>query len=110
MSFSITNKKITLTRGDTLKARIQINDPDGNPYTPNDGDQIRFAMKSDYTDKNPIIVKDVPIETMLLILNPEDTKELNFGKYVYDIQLTTYSGDVNTFIPKGTLILTEEVY
>lgn len=110
MSFSIQNTKITLTRGDTLKARIQINDQDGNPYIPNEGDRVRFAMKANYTDPEPLIVKDIPIDTLLLILDPEDTKPLNFGKYVYDIQLTTSTGDVDTFIPKGTLSLTEEVY
>lgn len=46
---------------------------------------------------------------MLLVLEPEDTKTLPFGKYVYDIQITYADGKVDTFITKGRLRLTEEV-
>lgn len=46
---------------------------------------------------------------MKLILDPADTKPLSFGKYVYDIQLTKSTGEVDTFITKGTMKLTEEV-
>ena len=46
---------------------------------------------------------------MLLQLTPDDTKSLEFGTYVYDIQITYSNGDVNTFLDKGTLKLTEEV-
>lgn len=109
MSFSIVGTKITLTRGDTLKARISIYDQDKNEYTPREGDSIRFAMKRTYADVEPLIVKEIPTDTMLLVLDPQDTKTLAFGKYVYDIQLTTASGDVDTFITKAQLHITEEV-
>ena len=66
-------------------------------------------MKSSYTDETPLIVKDIPVSTMILVLEPIDTKALNFGKYVYDIQLTTINGKVDTFITKATIKITEEV-
>ena len=37
------------------------------------------------------------------------TADLNFGKYVYDIQLTKANGKVDTFISKAILKLSEEV-
>lgn len=46
---------------------------------------------------------------MMLTLEPQDTADLNFGKYVYDIQLTKANGKVDTFIPKAILKLSEEV-
>lgn len=46
---------------------------------------------------------------MQLVLRPEDTKALKFGKYVYDIQITTKDGIVCTFIAKAQFKLTEEV-
>ena len=46
---------------------------------------------------------------MILTLDPSDTKRLEFGSYVYDIQLTRSTGEVDTFVTKGTLNLTEEV-
>ena len=45
----------------------------------------------------------------MLHLEPNDTKTLDVGEYVYDIQLTTSDGDVDTFIAMAKLILTEEV-
>lgn len=110
MSYSISGTTITLTRGDTLLAQILITDSEDNPYIPVEGDSVRFAMKSDYSDVNPLIEKDIPIDTLKLVLEPEDTKKLPFGTYVYDIQLTKSTGEVDTFITKSKLKLTEEVH
>lgn len=109
MSYSVQGTTITLTRGDTFMALISIIQSDGSPYLPIEGDKVRFAMKSSYTEIKPLLVKDIPIKTMKLVLNPEDTKALTFGKYVYDIQLTKVTGEVDTFITKGTVKITEEV-
>lgn len=109
MSYSITGTTITLTRGDTFEALVSATKKDGTQYIPVEGDSIRFAMKESYDDARPILVKEIPIDTMLLVLEPEDTADLNFGKYVYDIQLTKANGKVDTFIAKATLKLSEEV-
>lgn len=111
MSYSIKKNVITLTRGDTFKCQINLADSEGNPYEPEEGDVIRFAMKKSYSDPDyeTLIEKEVPLDTMILTLDPEDTKKYEFGEYVYDIQLTNSSGEVDTFLPNGTLILTEEV-
>lgn len=112
MSYNVKKTSITLTRGDTFKAQISITDKDGNPYEMQEGDVVRFAMKKDYSDPDTqvLINKVVPSDTLILTLEPEDTKELPFGTYVYDIQLTTAAGEVDTFITKASLTLTEEVY
>lgn len=96
---------IYLTRGDTLRASLSIKQ-NNTEYTPIEGDSIRFAMKrsdmkhdrTGYLDTTPLILKDIPIDTMILRLEPEDTKSLKFGKYVYDIQITMSNGLVDTFI------------
>lgn len=87
MSYSITGTTITLTRGDTFEALVSATKKDGTPYIPVKGDVIRFAMKENYDDARPLLVKEIPIDTMMLMLEPSDTADLNFGKYVYDIQL-----------------------
>lgn len=110
MSYSVQGTMITLTRGDTFSALITITDPDDKPYTPVEGDRIRFAMKTDYNEESPLLIKEVPIDTMILTIEPEDTKNLAFGKYVYDIELTKATGEVDTFITKAILKLTEEVH
>lgn len=109
MSFRVRNNTIYLTRGDTFKAVITITYPDGSIYTPKEGDSIRFAMKADVEDEECLILRDIPIDTMLLVINPIDTKELEFGTYVYDIQLTKANGDIDTFITASKLKLTAEV-
>ena len=115
MSISIRKNTITMTRGDTLRVKVIINasDAEGNviEYTPVEGDQIRFALKEKYSDEYPLIIKDIPWNTMVLHLLPEDTKKLKHpSEYVYDIQITFTDGTVNTFIDRAKLRITEEVY
>ena len=108
-------KQITLTRGDsfytTVGMRYKISK---EPYTPVATDEIRFAVKKNYDDAEPLITKEIPYDTLILHLAPADTKDLPFGDYVYDIQLTDENGEVDTFIAgrkEKPLIfkLTEEV-
>ena len=111
MSFSVNDRtnRISLTRGDTFNAKVSITDSEGAAYVPNEGDKIRFAMKKNYDDEEPLLLINIPIDTMILVITPEDTKSLEFGKYVYDIELTKANGDVDTFIAKARIDLTEEV-
>ncbi len=112
MGYRIDKTTIYLTRGDTFEARVEAIRPDSEkaePYIPMEGDSVRFALKCRYEDPMPLLIKEIPIDTMILILAPEETKSLPFGKYVYDIQMTFANGKRDTFIPKGRLYLTEEV-
>lgn len=81
MSYNITGTTITLTRGDTLEALVSATKKGRTQYIPVAGDTIRFAMKENYDDPRPLLVKDIPIDTMMLTLEPQDTADLNFGKY-----------------------------
>lgn len=71
---------------------------------------MRFAMKKKITDQECLILKDIPIDTQVLSLEPSDTKNLDIGSYKYDIELTTIDGDVDTFIGPAVFKITEEVY
>lgn len=109
MGYSINNKtkKISLVRGDTLRVQVEIF-ADNEPYIPVNGDSIRFAMKQYYASSKVLIEKIIPNDTLILKLDPSDTKRLSFGKYVYDIEITFSNGDVDTFI-SGEFELTPEV-
>lgn len=109
MSYYVDGSTITLTRGDTLKLKVSITRPGGGEYVPQPGDVVRFAMKRTVHDAVPALVKEIPVDTMMLVIGAEDTKNLRFGDYVYDVQLTTLDGVVDTFIPLSVLHLTEEV-
>ena len=107
--YKIDGDTITLTRGDSFYALVSMEDLEGEEYIPQEGDSVRFALKRDYKDKTPLLLKDIPIDTLILHLEPNDTKPLRFGDYVYDIQLTTANGDVDTFIYEATFKLAKEV-
>ena len=66
MSYNITGTTITLTRGDTFEALVSATKRDGTQYIPVEGDAIRFAMKENYDDPRPLLVKDIPIDTMVI--------------------------------------------
>lgn len=115
--YSITGTTIRLTRGDTLVVDVGIKNPDGTAYEVQSGDSIRFALKralmtggnKDFADKDPIITKAIPTNTLTLALAPTDTEDLAFGKYKYDIEITFANGQVCTFIPDADFIITPEI-
>ena len=109
MSASISGNNITLTRGDTLYLTVLMT-KNGVSYAPVEGEKVRFAMKKKIDDEEPLILKDIPIDTMTLKLAPEDTKTLKYGSYKYDIEYTSVDGDVDTFIGPANFNITEEVY
>ena len=114
--YRLENNTIYLTRGDTLQIQLAIMQDDA-VYTPVEGDSIRFALKRSrlnqdktrYLDKEPLVLKNIPIDTLILQLDSKDTAPLNFGKYDYDIEITMANGRVDTFI-KDVLYLEPEVH
>ena len=114
--YSVDNNKIKLTRGDTLRLEVVIL-RNNEVYVPTENDSIRFAMKRNtingaktgYIDKEPLILKTIPYDTLILQLDPEDTKPFSFDTYAYDIEITFEDGTVDTFV-KSTITLTPEVH
>ena len=107
----ISGSTIYLTKGDTLSTTLVLKYADGSLYTPVEGDTIRFACKENYDDEECLIIKNIPIDTMNLVIDPSDTEDLEQPMtLVYDIELTTMAGYVMTVINKGKLYITEEVH
>ena len=102
---------ITLTRGDSLPLQLTNLKKNGQAYTPDPEDSIRFAMKRKYKDpdEDAVLVKAISPDTLILNIEPEDTKELPMGKtFVYDIEITDKYGFVSTFI-EGNFTIGKEV-
>ena len=108
---SISGTTITITRGDTLDALVEIFQSDGSPYPVQSDDVIRFALKQKYSDREPLLRKIIPHDSMNLRLESEETKLLKAGglPYVYDIEITMADGTVDTFIERAKFVVTEEV-
>ena len=105
--YKIDGTTISLTRGDSLYVQLAIKQGT-QTYTPAEGDVIKFTIRKTYS--TPILIqKTISHDTLVLHLLPSDTKELPYGRYVYDVELTTADGDVDTFIDRAAFVLTEEV-
>lgn len=103
------NNNITLTRGDTLTLTVELT-KDGEPYTPESGDVIRFALAKGYeTDfgYELLITEVIPNDTLTFTLTSTQT-QLAYRAYNYDIQVTHSDGCVDTFI-SAKLTITGEV-
>ena len=99
------NNVIKLTRGDYACFNIDIYNFDDSPYVLEDGDTVTFTVKRSVSTRDYLIQKTgTTIE-----INGEDTDNLNYGRYYYDVQLTHANGNRDTFITPTEFILTEEV-
>ena len=101
-------QNIQLTRGDTGFFTISLVNSNGEAYTPQAGDTLRFAMSKSYGG-DTLILKTIPTDTLTLEIEPTDTSTLNFGKYVYDIEFIDAAGHVSTII-MGQFEVTKEVH
>lgn len=103
------NGTIRLTRGDTARLTIPItNSASNSEYIMQSGDVLFFTVKKSAKDINYLFQKKV-IGANLIHIKPEDTDNLSFGKYKYDVQLTTASGDVYTVIEPSVFEIMEEI-
>ena len=106
---------ISLVRGDTAYFDVPLMEIDDEghetPYTPQEGEVLRFAMSKKYgsTREEVLILKDIPVDTLVLKLEPEDTKSLAFGTYKYDIEFTDLFGNVTTVL-EANFTVAKEVY
>lgn len=100
---------IQLTRGDTARLSVSIkNDLTGSDYEMASDDILRLTIKKTVNDATSAVQKVVTGSNQFYI-EPKDTEELSFGKYLYDVELTTANGDVYTVIVPTTFEILKEV-
>ena len=88
--FKISGNNIYLTRGDSAAIELQVVNGE-NPYDFSE-DEVKFSLKKRLSDKQPLIQKtfgnyDSETDKASITIEPEDTAGLDFGDYLYDIQL-----------------------
>ena len=104
------NYAIQATKGDTIIMPFVVVNNDGSVYQVQSGDVINFGMKENYSDAECLIEKTIDNETLKLVLEHNDTKDLDTRTYVYDIQITkAENNEVHTFI-SNIINITNEVY
>lgn len=108
MNFMFTINKsnnITIIQGDTGIIHIDLDN-----YDLVNGDQIIFAIASNITE--PALVKKVvkefePDGSAKIVIDAADTLNLPAGNYLYEIEVTTQDGRVDTIIPVNKFIIKE---
>ena len=101
------NNNISITRGDSAIFALSIKKDDGSPYEIAEGDTVIFTVKKSTFDTKIITQKKVV--DGVVRLNPDDTKDLEYGTYYYDVELTQADGFVSTVISPHKFIVEQEV-
>lgn len=99
--FKIDGNNLYLTRGDTAYLSVNI---DGNDREIR---ELTLSVKKDIADAE-YAFQLTAIDNKF-IFEPADTKDLDYGKYVYDIQMTTEYNEIFTIVEKSNLYIKDEV-
>lgn len=105
--YKVIQNNLYLTRGDTAVFPLKVTYMDDTEYTFEEGDKVLFTVKKKTTDGETLFQKEITNGGLFLM--PEDTKDLPYGRYCYDVQLTKQCGTVRTIIPPHILKICEEV-
>lgn len=89
--FEISGTKITLTRGDYAAVELAITrelaDGTKEPFVLDSGDKLVLTAKKNLCELTQIALRLTSYESALFVIRPEDTKEMEPGTYVYDVEL-----------------------
>lgn len=99
--------KIYLTRSDDAEIIIKLYDDKGTERQIFDDDKIIMTVKK--TVSSPIGFTKTAEKNGIINIVPGDTVGLEFGDYIYDIQLTTFGGKTYTVIPPSIFEIGPEV-
>lgn len=102
-------QNITLTRSDSAFIDVvELKNIDGENYQYSAGDKVYFRVNS-----SPMIEKELTIDLennmSSLLLVPDDTKDLAFTTYKYEMELVTSAGCHYTFISYKSFSIGNEV-
>lgn len=108
MTVDPNTKKLSMVRGDSETITISL-----KSYLFKTGDIVKFTVRK--TVKNPeITIHKVVTEftesgKAVIEIEPEDTNNLGFGAYTYDVEWTNEAGRVKTIIKPSIFMIEEEV-
>ena len=85
---------IFFKRGDTSSLKCKINLKSGSKITKEDVSELYFTVREIFDENFPIIfqkkIDDIEIydEEIHIVINPEDTENLSYGTYCFDLEIT----------------------
>lgn len=100
---------IYLTRGDTAYIGLNLTDSNGEEFNGTMEDTVILSVKKEINEEKVYAFQvSVPFGVDIKIL-PEHTKNLEYGRYYYDIQINMANGDIFTVVEKAVFNITQEV-
>ena len=112
-NFTMEDKYIRMTRGDTLSFGLQVMDEEGEPFA-QDLERAYFTCKSNRSDSRFLFKKSlsdgvskVGPGAYTVRVAPSDTASAKPGKYFYDFEIGC-NGDVFT-VMRGVLEIIQDV-
>lgn len=112
-NFTMEDKYIRMTRGDTLSFGVQVYDEEGEPFS-QDLERAYFTCKSNRSDSRFLFKKSlsdgvskVGPGAYTVRVAPSDTAGAKPGKYFYDFEIGC-NGDVFT-VMRGVLEIMQDV-
>ena len=100
------NNNIYLTRADSCVLDLSVVDDEGNEYDYSN-DLVQLTIKGSTLTDSVIIQKAITGDHF--IIDPNDTKNLDYGVYRYDVQIINNSNAVYTVIGPANFVLCDEV-
>lgn len=100
--------KVKLTKGDTATIEVNITDLDNKKYKPTSADKIILTVRKNVNSPTVALSVEADGDFPKLIILPSDTKDLEAGLYVYDIQLLT-NENVYTIVQSKSFQILPEV-
>ena len=102
----LTGTNISMTRGDTETLTVRCSVPF------EEGDTVYMTVRE--SADSPVEFQKVVTDfgddgAAVFVIDHEDTEGMDFGEFLYDIQVTRASGTVTTLIKPSKLTLTEEI-
>lgn len=108
----INGTKLSMVRGDTESITVTIRDTSGEITPLVSGDTIYFTLKKNAKNELKLIQKVITTfidGSASIVISHDDTRNLLFGDYMYDVQVTYENGTVKTILGPDIFTILEEV-
>ena len=110
---NMANNALSITRGDSGALCVRRRWSDGEDYPFSQGDILRFTVKSAPGEGASLIQKTVTQFSQdgsaLIQIDPQDTADLDFLPYWYDVEHTDRSGAVTTLVKPSLFFVGKEI-
>ena len=110
--FKARTNRILMNRGDSASFPLEISYPDGRQFVPDEsiGEAVTFTVRKGPKAENFPVLIQKNVEGTRIEIEPEDTRELEYGSFLFDVEVIWQDGEeleTKTVIIGQFCVLTE---